>query len=681
MTDFSMNEIFDGLSEKEKQLALSILSDYSKDGKSETFDTMRFNDYEEIPVDIDTFLHNPTYLGSSLVDNEGRFSVYPYWVDTLHKIFPNNTDTDYHTLALTGSIGIGKSFIAVICGLYMLYRMICLKDPYIHYGLQPIDDITFAFINITLDAAQSVAWKKCQDLLQQSPWFMSKGTVSGQKDLVWNPPKGISLIAGSQPRHIIGRALFFGFVDEISFRIGQDVSKQVKQATEIVSSADARMQSRFMNGTYNPTLLVVASSKRTEQSYMETFIANKKKNESKSTLIVDEPQWVIRTDKDSKKKFKVAVGNKFLDSEVVPLDADEAELQLYRDRGYKLIDVPIGYYENFIDDLNIALTDIAGISTSNTSRYLSGQRIAEAKTAKRKNLFVKEIIQVGDGKDDKTQYSDFIDVTRIDPIMKSRPLYIHLDMSLSGDKTGIAGTCIMGKVPHTEDSKSESKELYYAQLFHVSVKATKGHQVSFEKNRQLVYWFRENGFNVKGVSFDTYQSADLGQNLSARGFKTEVISVDRIDAQQKVCLPYLTLKNAIYEGRLEMYESTHLTDELIGLEKDANGKVDHSPSGINSKDAADALCGSLYNASQHAAEFAFEYGETLTNIVSVNNNGNTNIDKQQLNVDFEEELRKISLNRNNLKQPSQQDSFMDFGLGKATSNFSSRAYVLDGIII
>ena len=35
--------------------------------------------------------------------------------------------------------------------------MMCLKDPYEHYGLQTIDLITFALVNITLDAAKGVA--------------------------------------------------------------------------------------------------------------------------------------------------------------------------------------------------------------------------------------------------------------------------------------------------------------------------------------------------------------------------------------------------------------------------------------------------------------------------------------------------------------------------------------------
>lgn len=196
------------LTEDEKKVALEILKQYSQSGSSDVYQDLVYQDYKEIPVDIETFLYNDYYLGKSLIDAEGRKTVYPYWVETLKKIFPTNVDTAYNTLALTGSIGIGKSFMAVLCILYQLYRMMCLKDPYLHYGLQPIDKITFAFINITMDAAAGVGWQKCQELLQNSPWFMKNGALSGSTNIVWVPPKGIDLLYGSLPRHILGRAVF-----------------------------------------------------------------------------------------------------------------------------------------------------------------------------------------------------------------------------------------------------------------------------------------------------------------------------------------------------------------------------------------------------------------------------------------------------------------------------------------
>ena len=670
------------LTPEEKEVALQILKEYSNKGTSNTFNKIILSDYEEIPVSIYEFIHNPIYLGKGLTDAEGRFTLFPYWEDVLKKIFPDPLEPAvYNTLALTGSIGIGKSTEAVIIGCYELYRMLCLKDPYLHYGLQPIDLITFAVINITMDAAEGVAWSKMQALIQASPWFMNKGTLSKGDNPQWKPPKGIELIYGSQSRHIIGRALFWSFFYEISFQLNSEIEKQNEKAKSLVNTAAARMQSRFMKGSKNPTILVLASSKRTDQSYMETFIESKKKNESKSTLVIDEPQWVIRTDKDSKEKFKVAIGNKFLNSEVVPLNATEQDIQNYRDRGFILLDVPIGYYESFIDDIDIALTDIAGISTSNTTRYIAGNRIANVKSQKIQNLFTKDIIEVGNSRDDSVQYYDFIDLNRLDRKMLGKPLYIHMDMSTSGDKTGIAGVWIKGKKPHI-DGQPDNKDLFYRLAFSVSVKAPKGYQISFEKNRQFIRWLRAQGFAVKGISTDTFQSADTLQQLAAENFKTDIISVDRV--QDQICIPYQVLKSTIYEERVEMYEAPLLTEELIGLERNNNGKIDHTPNGINSKDQADAFCGALFNASKHSEEYAYEYGDDIEATLSVSQNNSISEQKKQITIDFEKELNSIlDPMQGYAKKQTEKDEqiYMNFGMGAAQELATNPFYLMNGIIV
>lgn len=675
MTIDNLDEL-NNLNDSERELALNILKEYYTKGSSDKLNSLIYEDYEEIPVSIEKFLHDERYLGKGLTNEEGKFTLFPYWENLLKEIYYDPLQpARYNTLALTGAIGLGKSTVAVIIGIYELYRMMCLKNPYLHYGLMPNDLITFAVINITLDAARGVAWSKIQSLIQSSSWFLERGTISKKEVPEWKPPEGIELIYGSQSRHIIGRAVYWAFFDEVSFIPNQDVEKQKQKAKALINTASARMQSRFMKGNKNPTILCLASSKRTEQSFMETFIEGKKKNESKTTKVVDEPQWIIRTDKDSKEKFTVAIGNKFLDSEVLPLNATDEIKTAYRDKGYSLLDIPIGYYENFIDDIDIALTDIAGISTSNTTRYIAGNRIAAIKNNKLKNIFTKEIIEVGNGLDDTAQYYDFVDLSLLDRSLLDRPLFIHLDMSLTGDKTGICGVWIRGKKPHKND-EPESKELYYTLAFSVAIKAPKGHQISFEKNRQFIRWLRDNGFAIKGVSSDTFQSADLLQQLAAENFNTEIISVDRIDTNSHICIPYQTLKSAIYEQRVEMYEAPFLTEELIGLERNSNGKIDHSPSSINSKDTADAFCGALFNASKHAEEFAFYWGEDLDNTVSVSQDFNPI--KQQITVDFEEELNKLFDPLKN--KPKESESFLDFGLGKSTTNYNA-LYLSNGIIV
>ena len=659
----------EGLTPQEKEYALKILSELSEN-KTTGYDDLLLADYDELPVDIDTFLYGADYLGPGVIDPDGRKTVFPYWVDMLKKIFPDPLQpATYNTLALSGAIGLGKSFCAVLCGLYELYRMLCLKDPYTYYGLQPIDKITFAFMNITIDAAKGVAWDKCQQLLQASPWFMRHGTVSKSINPQWSPEKGIELIFGSQSRHIIGRCVYWAFFDEVSFQPNSDVNKQKEKAKTLVNTAAVRMQSRFMKGDKNPTLLVLASSKRTESSYMETFIEEKRNKESKTTLVIDEPQWVIRTDKDSPIKFKVAIGNKHLSNEVLPLDISEKELNLLRDRGYRILDVPMGYYEYFLDDIDIALTDIAGISTSNSNKYISGPRLAKIKTDRFENPFSKDILEIGNGPDDKLQYYDFFDLNKIPHELKYKPLYIHMDMSVTGDKTGLAGAWIAGKKPPVPD-QPPSKELYFQAAFSVSIKAPKGYQISFEKNRQFIYWLKEQGFNIKGISTDTYQSVDTGQTLANKGFNYSVLSMDRVDTD-RICRPYQYLKNAIYEERITLYSNCNLlTEELLGLQRDNNsGKIDHDPSGINSKDQADAFCGCIYSASQHGEEYAFDYGEDLDVTHELNNDSSS----QQVVIDFEAEMMKLLDPVNHTHKTETQK------INQSTVPIN--AYLYDGIVV
>ena len=56
--------------------------------------------YEEIPVDIDTFLEDPNYLGSTT--NRGK-AIYPAWRQAMRDIFKD--PYRYTTVILTGCIG------------------------------------------------------------------------------------------------------------------------------------------------------------------------------------------------------------------------------------------------------------------------------------------------------------------------------------------------------------------------------------------------------------------------------------------------------------------------------------------------------------------------------------------------------------------------------------------------
>lgn len=621
----------DSLTPEEKEMALKILQQMAKNGNSDLLDDLKYSDFAEVPVDIDTFLDDDLYLGKGIwaydqVTDERKCTLFPYWRETLNRLFPDNITTAYNTLILTGAIGLGKTLVASIALLYLLYRMLCLKDPYGYYGLMPMDKITFSTLNITLETARGVAWDKIQQLIQGSEWFMSHGSLNASRTApTWQPDKHIELIFGSSNNHVIGRALFANISDEVNFSGGnsKNVEAQKKKLKKMVAQIDARMVSRFGKGTRLPTLNIIASSKDVEQAFLEDYI--KRKAEDAKTLIIDEPQWVVRNDKGTPNDpgaFWVAVGGKMLASELLPVDVSDEVVQTYRVKGYKMIKIPPIFRRDFETNMDQALMDIAGEASTSAAKFISGERITAAKITSYENPFVKDIIEVGDGLDDYLQYANFFDLSKIKPEDKARPLFIHLDMSTGGkgkgDKTGIAGVWITGKSPSIPGQES-SLTLRYKLAFSVSVKAPKGHNISFIKNQNFIKWLRDQGFSIKMISADTFQSAAVLQELSYAGFNTKIQSVDRTNSEH-ICEPYYYLKSAIYDRRVEIYDKCDLlTEELVNLEKEASGKIEHPEGGkYGSKDQADAFCGALYAASQFAEEYAYDYGETLAATLDAN---------------------------------------------------------------
>lgn len=634
-------KLLEGLSPEERDAVFKMMKEFSSCGESKTYAELLYADYKEIPVDIETFLTDDRYLGKAWKDISGKSKIYPFWMKTLKDIFPNNLDTDFDTLLESGARGIGKSEVAcgAICT-YLMYRVMCLKNPLEYFHMKSTEKIAFAFMNIKLDLAEAIATDKFQKTIQMSPWFMPKGTMTQRNNKpYWNPPDPIEIIIGSQSDDVIGRPIFFAFFDEISFLKNQDVEKQKEKATNMIDTAIGGMKTRFIHNGKNPTLLVVASSKRSEQSFMESYIRLLNETSSNNTLIVDKPVWEVKPEGTySKEKFYIGLGNKFLDSIVIP-DNDKNNLQSYSDRGYTIIESPIDFKENALKDLERMLCDFAGISSFSSNKFMSAERVADAIDVTIQNP-MPDVIVVGNGKDDLAEYENFFDMSKVPQEYMDRPLFIHLDMSVSGDKTGIAGVWIIGKKPTA--GGDSGNDLFFQVAFSTSIEAPKGRQISFEKNRNFIRWLRDKGFLIKEITSDTFQSYDLQQQLSAEGFTCSILSVDRVESvpgeHVGICRPYQYLKNTIYEGRIRMYKTELLHNELIQLEKNNNtGKIDHPVKG--SKDQADALCGATFTASKYADEYAYSYGENLQDIVELNEKLDANDDiREAFSKAFEKEL-------------------------------------------
>lgn len=347
------------------------------------------------------------------------------------------------------------------------------------------------------------------------------------------PPEPIRIIIGSQADDVIGQPIYFAFFDEISFIRNQDIDKQKEKAKNMVDTAIGGMFTRFIHNGKNPTLLAIGSSKRSEQSFMEEYIKLIAQNESNKALVVDKPVWEVKPKGTySEETFFIGVGNKFLESIVIP-DEDVDKLDLYKQKGYQILEAPIDFKAKALEDLERTLCDFAGISSSSLNKYMSASIVNDVIHSEYKNPFP-DIIETGNGKQDTAQYKNFFNLNNIPRELMSKPLFVHLDMSISGDMTGIAGVWITGKKP-SSDPNQQAKDLNFRLAFSTSVKAPKGYQISFEKNRNFIRWLKEVGFRVRAITSDTFQSYDLQQQLSSEGFECSILSVDRVDSDN-ICL-------------------------------------------------------------------------------------------------------------------------------------------------
>lgn len=83
MNQLDINKALAGLTEEERKAALEILGQLASEGSSTLLDDLKFSDFDEIPVDIDTFLDDDKYLGKGLwevdpITSERKCTFFPY---------------------------------------------------------------------------------------------------------------------------------------------------------------------------------------------------------------------------------------------------------------------------------------------------------------------------------------------------------------------------------------------------------------------------------------------------------------------------------------------------------------------------------------------------------------------------------------------------------------------------
>ena len=604
---------FKSLTTTEKEYVITILRELSEHGYSPSWNILQANDFEEAPVDIETFVTDRNYLGLSLGKN-----IYPRWMD--HMKYYCEPDNKILEVFFTGPIGAGKTSIAVASILYQIYKLLCLKNPQAYYNIISDDIIAFAFFNVVLALAADVTFNKVAAMVDLSPYFKDQLAAKGERKLSEGMffKKNLGILIGSKFSHGLGYNLFGGVINEANFfRVGQNTA--TSNIMETYTGILRRMESRFMQvGGIIPGQLYIVSSKKETSSFLEVHIESNKSNPR--AYSIDEPIWKFKEHLNlySGEIFKVMIGDQYADSKIITtiyqdlksgnyvIDKETPELDY--PEGYKIIEVPIEYGSSFSRQLNNSIRDIAGISTYGQLSLISNRstlrRCFKAKVKDqdwvkpmKKDFFSLDFNNNNDRIMDYVNVGEFKDY--LDLVGRSFPRTIHVDVGVSGDALGFAMSSIseMGLVENLNqkgEMQIDIEEKFRVEMM-FRLMPKEGQQIPLMRVVNFIFELRR-VFNLTlfKVTFDGYQSTVLMQQLQQLGFNTKLLSVDRTD------IPYLSLRDVIDSERIESYENEDAILELSELihYKDLR-KVDHPMLFSNKepgrKDLADAICGSLFS--------------------------------------------------------------------------------------
>lgn len=544
--------------------------------------------YEEVPVDIDTFLEDPNYLGGTT--NKGK-AIYPAWRIAMREIMKD--PYKYTTVVFTGSIGTGKSTVAVFIALYMLYCLMCLKDPHSYFGIEATqNNIMFIFNNLTLSKAYKGVMGTFMGHCLKSPWFLARGRVVGDVNKTFLPNKRIRFDIASEEYHVTSTDCFCFIFDEANDVLHNSGNYQDSMAMQILNAANQRIRSRFRAKDRSAFFgkSIVISSKQSEMAFLEQYTQDMINKDPSSIYVFDKPQWEVIPIELSGQTFSVAYGNKNAKSRIMSQDEDVEQTKL---QGYKVLAVPIEYRKDFEDNLNRALTEVAGVSVSYIDKFFSREYVSNSIDKHRLNPFSQDVLIIG--LRDEKNYKDYFDPLKIPAEWQTEKIYMHFDTSKNKDRTGISAV---------SQSRINPEEVHH--LFTVYIEAPKNDQICFKKHEDFIFYlYDELGWDIKNASSDGFNSAQLKQNFMLHGIEADYLSPDR------TAVPYISLQRLLYDGSMKIIEIPLLEKELVELNmNNETQKIDHPVQG--SKDGSDSLACAVQNCINHRTNDDFvtnEYSE------------------------------------------------------------------------
>jgi hypothetical protein len=531
--------------------------------------------FEETPVDAKTFVESSDYLGQPPLSDiqyeivEAMSQIYKK--ADLELLLGDVEGARYYDKYTKNEIilqlgkGSGKDFTSTVACAYIVYKLLCLKDPARYFGKPSGDAIDLINVAINAQQAKNVFFKGFKTKIEKSPWFAGK--YNAKVDSI-EFDKTITVYSGHSERESHeGLNLLLAVLDEISgfaSEVGTG-NEQGKTADNIYKAFRGTVDSRF------PDLgkVVLLSFPR----YQGDFISQKYDS--------------VIADKDIVHKSHKFIINPLLDEtpdNTLQIEWEEDHIISYKFPGVWALKRPTWEVNptRSIDDFKIAFyTDLGDAMM----RFLCMPTYSSDAFFKQKDKLEKCMTL----RNPVDEFRRFDQGFVPDP---NKTYYIHADLAQRHDKCAVA-------IAHVDKWVNLQVIKDYEQVAPIVVvdavawwEPKKEGAVNLSEVKNWIINLRRLGFNIGKVTFDRWQSYDIQQELKAVNINTDTVSVAKKH--------YEDLAMLIYEDRIAMPSIPLLLEELSELKIMKNNRVDHPRK--SSKDLADAVCGAAFGAISYTSK-------------------------------------------------------------------------------
>ena len=539
---------------------------------SDIIDMLDGEEFDEKPVSLRDFVTDEKYLGLpelseyqyTLIEKSSQV----YKESTLIKLFGEKEghrmfkQTANEVVAQLGK-GSGKDYCSTIAVSYIVYLLLCLKDPASYYGKPPGDSIDIINIAINAQQASNVFFKGFRTRIDKSPWFIGKYSEKAS-EIKFN--KNITVHSGHSEREAWeGYNVIVVILDEISgFSVENTTGhEQAKTGSLIYEMYRASVDSRFPD--YGKVILL--SFPRYKNDYIQ----------QRYNDVVADKEVVVRSH-----KFKLdndlpdgTAGNEF------DIEWEEDNIISYKYPGMYALRRPTWEVNptRSIEDFKIAFYKNAPDALG---RFACMPSEAIDAFFKSREKIEKSFSNLGVAVD---QFGRFEDWFAPDP---DKEYFIHVDLAQKHDHCAVAMSHVQKwvniKVTDTYSQPAPIVEVDAVRFW----TPTPDKSVDFTEVKDYILSLKTKGFKIRLCTFDRWNSHDMMQQLKQYGINTELLSVAKKH--------YDDMAMVVLEERLKGPHIPLLIDELLQL-RIMRDKVDHPRKG--SKDLADAVCGSIFNAISH----------------------------------------------------------------------------------